>query len=353
MPMSDQPNIHVNYLSRQELLLRPEAWWQGVLGIVSFGHGPQFPAAPGIPVAPVGLPELGAGLSSCEVWRVSEPLRSGCIGSVHYRCGPQVLFGRLVLTEPGAAVSDRDHSTPLQNTTAQAYAQVFAALDSLGYPNLLRVWNYFADINGTTPLGERYHEFNTARRQAFLRARRVAEDQVPAACALGSAAGSPLVLYFLASVTAARSLENPRQVSAFRYPVEYGPDSPTFSRAVLATALRGSCLFTSGTASILGHSTVHVGNAAAQTRESISNIVELVAEANRVSGTGRYSIEEMQFKVYMRDATDMDEICQELALLLPDRCPITYLQADICRRDLLVEIEAVGNATPDSSSGSG
>jgi len=287
------------------------------------------------------------------VWEVSEPLRSGHCGPIHYRAGTQVLFGRLVLEEVGSAISDHGHSTSLQRITAQAYAQVFAALDSLGYPNLLRVWNYFAEINGTTALGERYHEFNTARRQEFLLARRVIEGQVPAACALGSAPGSPLVMYFLASTAAAHALENPRQLSAYRYPTEYGPDSPTFSRAVLATVLGGSCLYTSGTASILGHCTVHAGNAAAQTRESISNIVELVAQANRVSGAQRYSIEAMQFKAYVRHAADLEEIRAELAMLLPASCPITYLQADICRRELLVEIEAVGSGTTDISSGLG
>jgi chorismate lyase/3-hydroxybenzoate synthase len=346
--MSGQVNIRVSYLPRQELLLRPEAWWQGVLAVVPFGQNPDLPATPGIPIAPVGLPQLGTGHSTCEVWQASEPLRSGHSGPVHYRAGASVLFGRLVLAEPAAASGGPEVPTVLQQVTAQAYAQVFAALDDLGYPNLLRIWNYFAEISRATSQGERYHEFNTARRQAFLRAGRAIEGQVPAACALGSAAGSPLVIYFLASATAARSLENPRQVSAFRYPAEYGPDSPTFSRAVLAAPVSGDCLFTSGTASILGHSTVHVGNAAAQTRESISNIVELVAEANRVSRARRYAIEDLQYKVYVRHATDLGEIRRELALLLPARCPITYLQADICRRDLLVEIEAVGSAAPDT-----
>ncbi|HMI38131.1 MAG TPA: hypothetical protein VK505_10965 [Steroidobacteraceae bacterium] len=350
--MSGQANIRVSYLPRQELLLRPEAWWQGVLAVVPFGEDPHFPAAASTPIAPVGLPELGSGRCTCEVWQASEALRSGHSGPVHYRAGAQVLFGRLVLAEPASASSGPDGPTVLQQVTAQAYAHVFAALDGLGYPNLLRIWNYFAEINRATPQGERYHEFNTARRQAFLRARRVIEGQVPAACALGSAPGSPLVIYFLASATAAHSLDNPRQVSAFRYPAEYGPDSPTFSRAVLAAPMSGNCLLTSGTASILGHSTVHGGNVAAQTRESISNIVELVAEANRVSGARRYSIEDLQYKVYVRHATDLSEIRRELALLLPARCPITYLQADICRRDLLVEIEAVGSATPDTSADS-
>jgi hypothetical protein len=350
--MSGPIHIRVSYLPRQELPLRPEAWWQNVLGVVPFGQGPHFPAAPSIPVAPVGLTELGAGQSTCEVWQLSESLRSGHRGAIHYRAGTQVLFGCLVLPEPASASSDRDRPTALQQVTAQAYTQVFAALDSLGYPHLLRVWNYFAEINRTTPQGERYNEFNTARRQAFLHARRAIEGQVPAACALGCVAGSPLVIYFLASATAARSLENPRQVSAYRYPVEYGIDSPTFSRAVLTNAMNGNCLLSSGTASILGHSTVHVGNVAAQTRESIANISELVAEANRVSGSSRYSIEELHYKVYVRHATDLGDICRELALLLPASCPITYLQADICRRDLMVEIEAAGSGAPDTSPGS-
>jgi chorismate lyase/3-hydroxybenzoate synthase len=351
--MSAPTRIQVSYLPRQNVLLRPEAWWQGVLGAVPFGQGAHFPAAPGIPIAPVGLLELGSGQSTCEVWRLSEPLRSGQSGPVHYRAGTQVLFGSLVLEERGPAIGNGDGPTPLHEIAVEAYAQVFSAIDSLGYPNLLRVWNYFAEINRTTALGERYHQFNTARRQAFLHARRVVEGQVPAACALGSAAGSPLVVYFLASTTAARTLENSRQLSAFRYPAEYGPDSPTFSRAVLAPELCGSCLFTSGTASILGHSTVHMGDAAAQTRESITNIVELVAEANRVSGRHRYSIDELQCKVYVRHAPDLAVIRRELALLLPSRCPITYLQADICRGDLLVEIEAVGGATPETSADPG
>jgi chorismate lyase / 3-hydroxybenzoate synthase len=350
--MSGQANIRVSYSPRQELLRHPEAWWQGVLGVVPFGQDPEFPAPSAIPVAPVGLPELGTGQRTCEVWRASEPLRSGHSGPVHYRAGARVLFGRLVLAELAPVTGGPEGPTVLHQATAQAYTQIFAALDGLGYPHLLRIWNYFSEINRATSQGERYHEFNTARRQAFLGARRAIEGQVPAACALGSAAGSPLVIYFLASTTAARSLENPRQVSAFRYPAEYGPDSPTFSRAVLAAPMSGNCLLTSGTASILGHSTVHAGNAAAQIRESISNVTELVAEANRVSGARRFSIEELQYKVYVRHETDLGEIRRELALLLPASCPVTYLQADICRRDLLVEVEAVGSAAPDASADS-
>ena len=53
--------------------------------------------------------------------------------------------------------------------------------------------------------------------------------------------------------------------------------------------------------------------------------------------------------MYLRHATDLAMIRRELALLLPSGCPITFLQADICRHDLLVEIEAVGSPSNDAS----
>ena len=349
--MNRPAHLHVDYLPREQLLTQPESWWQSVLGVVPFDRGQSFPTLQDIHVAPVPLRELGTTRSTCEVWRALGPLQSGHSGGLHYRAGAQVLFGRLVMPEPASANAYRNSTTALQQITAQAYAQLFATLESLGHPHLLRIWNYLAQINATSPQGERYHEFNSARRRAFLQAGRAIEGQVPAACALGSATGSPLVIYFLASANAARSLENPRQVSAFRYPAEYGPDSPTFSRAAVANGLNGNCLFISGTASILGHGTVHVGNVAAQTRESIANIALLAAEANRLSGTNRYSIEALQYKVYLRHASDLGEIRHELAQRLPASCSITYLHADICRRDLLVEIEAVGSPAAEGNSG--
>ena len=336
-PVSSQPAIRLECLSLTELQTRPESWWQGVLGVVSFGRPQNLAAARDIPNALVNLPRLGAGAETCEVWQATAPLKSGQHGAIRYRAGADVLFGSMVLDESTA---------PLPQLTSRAYTEIFTALDGLGYPHLLRVWNYFAEINGNGASSERYQEFNTARRKAFVNAGRAIEGQVPAACALGSAPGSPMVIYFIASKTAGRALENPRQVSAFRYPAEYGPDSPTFSRAMVSTALSGSCLFTSGTASIVGHQSMHAGDVAAQTRESIANIFELVAEANRVRGARRHAIEEMQFKVYVRHAENLEAIGQQLAQQLPPRCPVTYLQADVCRPDLLVEIEAVGDATP-------
>jgi chorismate lyase/3-hydroxybenzoate synthase len=58
----------------------------------------------------------------------------------------------------------------------------------------------------------------------------------------------------------------------------------------------------------------------------------------------RYSLDGLKFKVYVRQPTDLRAIESALAGSLRSSTPIVYLQADVCREDLLVEIEATGES---------
>jgi chorismate lyase/3-hydroxybenzoate synthase len=167
---------------------------------------------------------------------------------------------------------------------------------------------------------------------------------VPAASALGSPAGSPLSIYFLAARQPPKMIENPRQMSAYHYPPKFGRHSPIFSRACVLSESPGINLFVSGTSSIVGSETVHPGDVAAQTRETMANISALLEEANRVVGSARYRVDGLKFKVYVRQPSDLGAIETALASSLPSSTAIVYLQADVCREDLLVEIEATGES---------
>ena len=158
--------------------------------------------------------------------------------------------------------------------------------------------------------------------------------------------GSPLVIYFLASRVPIRAIENPRQVSAYHYPSQYGPKSPTFSRAALLTEPAGDTLFVSGTASIVGHASVHTDDVAAQTRESIANINILVTAANRLSRDPRYAANTLAYKVYVRNPQHLPAVAAELRAAVGHRATVAYLRADVCRRELLVEIEAASSRLP-------
>ncbi|HEX4024034.1 MAG TPA: hypothetical protein VHX52_04920, partial [Steroidobacteraceae bacterium] len=68
----------------------------------------------------------------------------------------------------------------------------------------------------------------------------------------------------------------------------------------------------------------------------------LVGAANEQAGGARYGAERLLYKVYVRRPGDQPRIEQTLRRELGPIPPLLFLQADICRRELLVEIEAVG-----------
>jgi enamine deaminase RidA (YjgF/YER057c/UK114 family) len=345
--MAVEAGLQVDYLP---LAAQASARWEGVLGIAAFDVSPSSTLpANDVPVADIRTPVLGSTGEICEIWRTRQPVESGQRARVRYRRADEVLFGCISVRESERREAERGETngrrngdaSALHTATSEAYREIFATLDELAYPHLLRVWNYLPRINMDTHGLERYRQFNSARRSALVASGRDLTGNVPAACALGSVNGSPLVIYFLASRAAPTVLENPRQVSAYEYPPQYGP-KPAFSRASVLREASGSILFISGTASIVGHQTVHAGDVAAQTRETLVNIEALLGEANRVSGGTRFGLETLAYKVYVRNSADLPLIQSQLHTALGREAQVVYLQADICRQDLLVEIEAIG-----------
>jgi chorismate lyase / 3-hydroxybenzoate synthase len=335
--------LHLDYVSPAEYR---SARWADVLGVATFS-GPPAPA-PGageIPVAAVNTPVLLGTADVYEVWRSGQPAESGRRNRVRFRRSENLLFGCIALAE--SEIADELAAAPaapsaLHIATEQAYREICATLDALGYPHLLRIWNYLPDINRDSHGTERYRQFNRARHEALRACGRALAGNVPAASALGAVSGSPLVVYFLAGRAAPTFIENPRQMSAYRYPREYGTHRPLFSRATLLRQRDSLMLFISGTASIVGHRSIHVGDAAAQTRETLTNIEALLEEANRVQRGARFSLGTLACKVYVRRPQDVPLIRSQLAAALDPATRVIYLQADICRQDLLVEIEATG-----------
>jgi chorismate lyase / 3-hydroxybenzoate synthase len=171
-----------------------------------------------------------------------------------------------------------------------------------------------------------------------------------AACALGSIPGSPLTVYFLAARDNTTPIENPRQISAYHYPPQYGPN-PAFSRAGLLATGDDALLFISGTSSIVGHETRHAGDVSAQIRETLVNIEALLRQANHIRGNDRgFDMQRLAYKVYLRNTNDLALIQSQLRAFLGELPPAVYLQAEICRKDLGVEIEAVAREWADLSS---
>ncbi len=283
------------------------------------------------PLFSVGLPNLALS-NVVEVWYSDAPVQTTAINGIQISFNDDVLFGHLLL--------DETNYDDIVSATEDAYRSILDTIQTLGYPCVLRIWNYFSSINEDQEGLERYKKFCLGRQQT-LDQFGVFVDSPPAATAIGTSGGG-LQVYFIAAKEAGIQLENPRQTSAFLYPEQYGSARPAFSRATVKKWQDTTHLYISGTASIVGHETRHIGQVVKQLEETLENIEALVQYGADTQDLPINGLTDLSYlKVYLRDLF-MLSITEELLIRryghnLPT---VLFLHGDVCRADLLVEIEA-------------
>ncbi len=225
--------------------------------------------------------------------------------------------------------------------TEEAYRAILEACRDRGFGHLVRAWNYFPAINQSVDGQERYRSFCAGRARVF-EALPDFERDLPAATAIGTHVDGMLI-YFIATRETTLRIENPRQVSAFRYPRQYGPRSPSFARARMSQDEGGAAeLFISGTASIVGHESRHPGDLEAQIDESLRNIGVLLEAASEEGSVALRDPGDLSMlKVYLRHRADGARAWGHLRQCLGEDVDILMLHGDICRSELLVEIEGL------------
>ena len=270
------------------------------------------------------------GTPMLEVWRSPSPVTHGRDGDVAWAHDGQVLFGALEIDEAEGGI---------EQAAADAYARLARFLDACGYPHLLRTWNYLDAITEGEGDDERYRRFCVGRARGT---HALDENSLPAATCIGRHDGvRRLQVYWLCGREAGQPLGNPRQTNPWHYPRQYGRQSPSFSRALLPPLASGLPLLQSGTAAIIGHASQHIGALPEQLRETLTNLQSLIDVARQhrpalATTPGANAL----FKVYVRNAADLEAVA---ALLreLPHPPPCLLLHAEVCRRELLVEIESL------------
>jgi chorismate lyase / 3-hydroxybenzoate synthase len=230
-------------------------------------------------------------------------------------------------------------TTGLENASHQLYRDIFQATRG---QHLARIWNYIPAINEPGPAGlENYRAFCRGRSLVFEQHYgRGFKTQLPSASAVGNKSAA-LTIAFAACPVQPRHVENPRQVPAYDYPGEYGPRAPSFARATVVPGPDGATVFISGTAAIVGHATVAPHSVQPQLECALENLREISRACGLGPGLDQGGPSTRHFKIYLRRAADQPLVAAILEeRLLTSRDRISYLQADICRASLLVEIEA-------------
>lgn len=308
----------------------------GVLGRTAYARRTPGPSLQdGAPLlatslAAPGLPEF------TEVWTTRREARPGREGSLVYAEDGDHLF----------CATRVEEQPTYRDAVHAAYDAALGLAHRLGYGELVRMWNFVGAVTGRSAEGtENYRDFCEGRARAFdTWAGRI--GGMPAATAVG-ALRPGIDIYFLACRPGRTThLENPRQIPAYRYAERYGPKPPSFARATHLAEPGGGrgTVFVSGTASIIGEDTVHRGDVGRQCDVTFANIEALVSAENlaRHGVDSGFELRDLgSIKVYVRDAADLPLVRAKCAAAFGDRRDIAYVRTDICRPELLVEIEGV------------
>jgi chorismate lyase/3-hydroxybenzoate synthase len=269
---------------------------------------------------------------------------------------------RLVSSEiPDCASLD---AATLERAVGDAYRAVAESLRASGH-HPVRFWNFVPGIHADMGGGlDRYMVFNAGRYAAFeewFGQAALFTRTVPTASAVGIASGS-LAIHALGGRDAGLPVENPRQVPAYRYSARYGPMPPCFARGTIVRGLPAdpddradvARLLVGGTASIVGENSLHERDARQQALETFENLAELVAAARRQThgpgggeGMGSHDAPRAAFdaftelRVYIVRDADAPLLREMVIERFGRTARIEFAQADLCRRELLVEIEGL------------
>lgn len=257
-------------------------------------------------------------------------------------------------------------ATRFESICAEIYRHLATVLPATAARHPIRLWNFIPQI--LSPLGEmehRYMVFNAGRFDAlssWLGGERGLDRSVATASGVGHV-GRDLQIHCLASEVAGEPVENPRQVSSYRYSDRYGPKPPCFARATRFQPPESEpWLLVGGTASVVGEDSQHETSLRQQVRETLLNLAAVVHAGGAPAGDPDLSGDDLvrgmmqryrHLRVYYVREEDRKLLARELGRRLGHGAgqngnghgsiELEWVRADLCRPELLVEIEGVAD----------
>lgn len=216
----------------------------------------------------------------------------------------------------------------------------------LSFQSVIRQWNYIENITGFDDGKQRYQEFNNVRARFY--GEHFSRNGFPAATGIGMNQGGVIIEFVALEADDAVSLplDNPEQVAAHDYSEKVLvvkkqelKSTPKFERARYLSIFGKKQVFVSGTASIRGEKTIGIGDPVKQTEITIQNMQRLYSPEVLSALTGD-SLRPVygHARVYIKNKKDFPAIKKAFKSYYGN-LPVVYIIADICRDDLLVEIE--------------
>jgi hypothetical protein len=246
----------------------------------------------------------------------------------------------------GAGLGTNAYSYETTQSAKKAFSQMLAVLsqEDMSFNHIVRQWNYIGSILDNDNYTQNYQNFNRIRVENYKKYRTI--SGYPAATGVGMKYGGFKMDFFAIKTEEHERITiidnyDQHKPDAYDQQVLEGKDPPLFERAVLLNREHSSTLFISGTASIIGQDVYGIGDIEKQTITSIENINKLInaKELANLKINGNLTFEIILLRVYIKKQDDFNKVKLICNRYFPG-VPSVYIEADICRHDLLVEIEA-------------
>lgn len=222
-----------------------------------------------------------------------------------------------------------DSRLPRERQALQVFERMESALKHVGmeFSHVVRTWLFIEDIL------DWYETFNRER-DRFFSERSIYDGLVPASTGVGGSNqfGSAIV----GSLTAVLPKREMTRIEAVPSPLqgaalEYGS---SFNRAVEVQTPEHRRLLVSGTASIAPTGeTLHVGDVDSQVKVTME-VVEAILQSRQMDWNNV-----TRGAAYFKDLADLPVYDRYCARRRMPRLPVAVVQNDVCRNDLLFEIE--------------
>jgi len=228
--------------------------------------------------------------------------------------------------------------------------------EDLAFSDVVRQWNYIENITKIIKEGserQHYQIFNDVR--SFFYRKNEFVNGYPSATGIGMDTGGVVIDFIAVSPSqklTIKPIKNPGQIDAFEYSEKVlagkslngssRKTSPKFERGKVLHTLGATRIYISGTAAILGENIVGKRNLEKQTLVTIENIKNLISAENlRETGLKNLNPEKKSFlyiRTYVKHQKDISAVKAICEKQFKSE-NFQYLVSDICREDLMVEIE--------------
>lgn len=253
----------------------------------------------------------------------------------------------LEIVAGGLCADDLDLPICEQSEQAFCKAEEILKAEKMNFGDIVRQWNYLERITDLIHGNQCYQDFNDVRSRFYASSEWL--YGYPAATGIGTQYGGVQIDFNAVKGNIdIVPLDNDWQRAAHDYSdnvlishrIDSEKETPKFERGKLLTDQSLKMIYISGTAAIRGEDSIMDRNVLLQTEITLENIQHLIGleegRKNLLEHSGKLEF----LRVYLKNETDVHVVKKDLDKLCTG-VPIAYLYADVCREELLVEIEGI------------